>query len=366
MITHLPRLLALAVVLLGATAAISAQQNPHGRLPVTSFAEPYLFLIRDPVVHEELELTDQQRQEIGELNDQLDVQLWSMRNKSAQHIETTIQQATATAKTRLSSVLQGDQQRRLSQIVLRTLGTKAFLHDELPEKLELSEKQRQEIRKTVTDTQEAVDELIKQRQAEDSDKSLDKKYRTLKTDEQRQILATLTSSQRDEWVSLLGEQIDVSKLGGVKFKVPELHGQSGWINSQPLTMQQLKGKVVALHFYAFNCINCKRNLPWYKGWHESFADQGLVVIGVHTPETSAEHDVESVHRNARDSGLKFPILIDNDKQNWGAWGNSIWPSVYLIDKQGYVRYWWYGELNWQGAEGEQLLRKRIEELLSEE
>ena len=65
------------------------------------------------------------------------------------------------------------------------------------------------------------------------------------------------------------------------------------------------------------------------------------------------------------AGLEFPIVIDNQKRNWDAWGNSMWPSTYLIDKEGYVRYWWYGELNWKGAEGEALLRKRIEELLAE-
>jgi len=89
------------------------------------------------------------------------------------------------------------------------------------------------------------------------------------------------------------------------------------------------------------------------------------VLGVHTPETSRERDVEGVRRNAAEAGLTFPIVIDNEKRNWDAWGNSMWPSTYLIDKEGYVRYWWYGELNWQGAEGEALLRKRIEELLAE-
>lgn len=86
---------------------------------------------------------------------------------------------------------------------------------------------------------------------------------------------------------------------------------------------------------------------------------------MHTPETSRECEVDIVRSDAREDDLTFPILIDNGKSNWDAWGNSMWPSVYLIDKHGYVRYWWYGELNWQGAEGEKLLRQRIEELLAE-
>jgi peroxiredoxin len=89
------------------------------------------------------------------------------------------------------------------------------------------------------------------------------------------------------------------------------------------------------------------------------------VLGIHTAETAAERDPANVRKAALEAGLTFPILVDQDKLNWDAWGNSMWPSVYLIDKQGYVRYWWYGELNWKGAEGERRLRKRIEELLDE-
>ena len=74
---------------------------------------------------------------------------------------------------------------------------------------------------------------------------------------------------------------------------------------------------------------------------------------------------ESVKQKAEEAKFEFPILIDNERQNWNAWGNSMWPSVYLIDKHGYVRYWWLGELNWEGAEGEKILRGRIEELLAE-
>jgi len=91
----------------------------------------------------------------------------------------------------------------------------------------------------------------------------------------------------------------------------------------------------------------------------------LVVLGIHTPETPAEREVDGVRTAAAKAGLTFPILVDNEKENWNAWGNSMWPSVYLIDRHGDVRYWWYGELNWKGTEGEKALRGRIEELLAE-
>jgi peroxiredoxin len=91
----------------------------------------------------------------------------------------------------------------------------------------------------------------------------------------------------------------------------------------------------------------------------------LTIIGIHTPETNSERNLEQLRRKVEEAKFKFPIVVDNDMKNWNIWGNSMWPSVYLIDKHGYIRYWWYGELNWQGAEGERIMRRRIEELLAE-
>lgn len=91
-----------------------------------------------------------------------------------------------------------------------------------------------------------------------------------------------------------------------------------------------------------------------------------MVLGVHTPETKAEHDLEKLRAKVVDNGLAFPIAVDNRRQTWTAWANNMWPSVYLIDKRGHVRDWWYGELNWEGSQGEKYLRQRIEELLAED
>jgi hypothetical protein len=77
-----------------------------------------------------------------------------------------------------------------------------------------------------------------------------------------------------------------------------------------------------------------------------------VLLGIHTPETRGEFNVETVRQKVAENGLNYPTIIDNEKANWDAWGNSMWPTVYLLDKQGYVRYWWLGELNWQGQDGE--------------
>ena len=112
-------------------------------------------------------------------------------------------------------------------------------------------------------------------------------------------------------------------------------------------------------------MNCKRNYPWYRGWHEKYSDKGLTVVGIHTPETDGEKKIDAVREKVKENDIQYPVAVDNDWKNWDAWTNAVWPSMYLIDKQGFVRSWWYGELNWQGAEGEKIMREKIEELLAE-
>ena len=91
----------------------------------------------------------------------------------------------------------------------------------------------------------------------------------------------------------------------------------------------------------------------------------MTIIGVHTPESEGEKIVDNIRKKARESGLEFPIAVDSDQKNWQAWSNTIWPAVYLIDKRGFVRYWWYGKLNWKGTEGEACMRYKIRELIAE-
>lgn len=143
---------------------------------------------------------------------------------------------------------------------------------------------------------------------------------------------------------------------------PELAGISAWLNADPLTMKGLRGKVVVVHFWTNGCINCVHNYPAYKAWHADFAGKGAVVLGVHTPEFEAEKNLDRLRDKVRKAGLEFPIAVDNDGDTWRAWGNQYWPAIYLVDKQGRVRYQWDGEL---GTDGERAMRRRIDALLAE-
>jgi peroxiredoxin len=194
---------------------------------------------------------------------------------------------------------------------------------------------------------------------------LEKQYAALKRDEHEKVTALLTPVQKSVWQKSLGRDFDLKKLGHARFKAPEIVDSGEWLNSEPLTLKSLAGKVVVLHFYDFGCINCIRNYPTYLDWHERFRDKNVVIIGIHTPETAAGEDSATVRKKADEAAFRFPIVIDAAKSNWNAWGNSMWPSVYLIDKRGYLRHFWPGELKWQGATGDVLMREKIEDLLAE-
>ncbi len=108
-----------------------------------------------------------------------------------------------------------------------------------------------------------------------------------------------------------------------------------------------------------------RNYPWYGGWHKDFAEKGVTVVGVHTPETAAEAKAENVRRKVKDNDITYPVAVDSGEKTWKAWGNRFWPCVYLIDKKGQVRYRWDGELNYERTKGEAVMREKIKELLAE-
>jgi thiol-disulfide isomerase/thioredoxin len=119
---------------------------------------------------------------------------------------------------------------------------------------------------------------------------------------------------------------------------PELRGIDSWINSGPLTLQELRGKVVLIDFWTYSCVNCIRTFPYLREWHDKYSRYGLVIIGVHTPEFEFEKDLGNVEAAARTHGLEYPIAQDNSYATWNAFYNNAWPSKFLIDKDGKVRY----------------------------
>ncbi len=137
-------------------------------------------------------------------------------------------------------------------------------------------------------------------------------------------------------------------------EAPELVAGGRWFNSPPLTMKALRGKVVLIDFWTYSCINCLRTLPHLEAWDATYRKQGLVIIGVHTPEFAFEHESSNVSAATDRLGVKYPVVQDNDYATWNAYGNQYWPAEYLVDKQGHVRHAHFGE--GQYGETEHLIR----------
>lgn len=131
---------------------------------------------------------------------------------------------------------------------------------------------------------------------------------------------------------------------------PKIIAGGAWINSKPLTMDALRGKVVLVDFWTYTCINCIRTLPYIKSWHETYKDKGLVIIGVHTPEFEFEKNLDNVAKAVKDFGLQYPVVQDNDYATWQAYDNHYWPAKYLIDKNGKIRNRHFGEGSYDETE----------------
>jgi thiol-disulfide isomerase/thioredoxin len=141
---------------------------------------------------------------------------------------------------------------------------------------------------------------------------------------------------------------------------PEFTGIEAWLNSQPLTMESLRGKVVLVDFWTYSCVNCLRTLPYLNSWDEKYRDKGLVIIGVHTPEFEFEHDQSNVRMAISKYGLKYANALDNGYQTWTAFQNHFWPHKYLIDQEGVIRHEQIGEGGYQ--ETEAMIQKLLAEL----
>src|ERR1044072_2238674 len=132
-----------------------------------------------------------------------------------------------------------------------------------------------------------------------------------------------------------------------------------WINSDPLTLKSLRGRVVLVDFWTFGCYNCRNTLPFLKRWHERYSDKGLTIIGVHSPEFDAEKKIETVRREVASLSIRYPVVTDNDYETWRAYKVEAWPTAFLLDKTGQIRWTHVGEGAYEEAES------TIQKLLAE-
>jgi cytochrome c biogenesis protein CcdA/thiol-disulfide isomerase/thioredoxin len=153
-----------------------------------------------------------------------------------------------------------------------------------------------------------------------------------------------------DWVS--GPAAGQPASAALAEPAPEFSGINTWLNSPPLTLQGLRGQVVLVDFWTYACVNCVRTLPHLARWHERFAAQGLVVVGVHTPEFSFERETANVQAAVARHGIRYPVAQDNGYRTWSAYRNQYWPALYLIDREGRIVFKHVGEGDEQAIERE--------------
>jgi thiol-disulfide isomerase/thioredoxin len=135
-----------------------------------------------------------------------------------------------------------------------------------------------------------------------------------------------------------------------RLHMPSLDGATEWLNSPPLTPAGLRGSVVLVDFWTLTCINWLRTEPYVRAWSQAYRDDGLVVLGVHTPEFSFEHDIEGVRRATTERGIDYPVAVDNDYAIWSAFTNHYWPALYFVDRDGVLRDQQFGEGRYEQSE----------------
>ncbi len=255
--------------------------------------------------------------------------------------------------------------RRLRQLELQAQGGRALLREEVARFLDLTPEQRRKLNALVAQTDQVALQAGKTVQAGTPDAALFESWKRLRAAEDVAAPRLLNAEQSNRWRDAVGRRMDTTKFQRTQPMVPEFPPGAIWIDDKSTTMTRLRGKVVLVHFYAFQCHNCQANFRTYNRWVKSLRDLGVEMVGIQTPETEAEKDRNRVTEAAHRCEFGFPVQLDLENQSWKAWGNSIWPTIYVVDQRGYLRYAWVGELYWQGARGDQAIEGWVRRLLAD-
>ncbi len=344
-----------------ATSGASAQMDvPAPSVPIP---HPATMLLREPAVYRELKLPLTQAEDLDPILEPIERLLWRLRDVHGERRQTEAEGLLKQLHEKVALVLPQEAYQRFLQLERQALGLQALLLPEVVATLELTQGQTEQIRTHLR----RLNRDLRRTQTHVSNPTQSHVREVfLRSRAKQDVLALLWSAQRDSFQDLLGPTFNFSVVKHRACRAPELKDVTAWINSPPLTLSSLRGKVVVVHFYTYGCINCIHNLPIYNRWQERFPSAEFQIVGIHRPELQSEYALDQVQARAKEADIQYPIAVDNKGTNWDAWANTAWPSLYVIDKQGFVRLWWVGELNWAGTDGEQRVADRIAALLREE
>ncbi len=325
-----------------------------------------LGLVHAPEVHQELGLSASQVADLENLFAENDSRWFASRILPLEQQLPILKELETRVWRWFANHTKPEQQQRLEQLEYYSQGGRMLLRDDIAQRIGLQAAQQASLATLAKKTIEAEKQLQHTQYGDTNIPTLQAAVQAATDAESAGIKEHVDLSQQQKLTALLGKPFDMTQLKRIYPMAPEFVEVSDWINSPPLKLTDLRGKVVLVHFYAFQCSNCQANFGIYQRWHKELADKEVVVVGIQTPETSRERDPAAVRAAAKESDLEFPILIDLESKNWKAWGNTMWPTVYVVDKHGYLRHWWQGELNWNGATSDKVIEDLVAVLLAEE
>lgn len=324
-----------------------------------------LQIVRDPVIHEEIKVTSEQVAALLNVTDSFDGRWISSRNLSNVDQQRIVRELTEQLNRALESILLTEQRERLRQLEWQGLGTRALLVSELMERLRIDPGSRARMRAFAMETDAVVKNLEASWSNGEQVAELAEKLRRAQEREQKGILGCLAPSQLKAFEEARGKPFDFTRLRRTNPRAPEFvaSAKEFWMCGEPRVMEELRGKIVVLHFFSDQFAGCRENLPSYSAWQKDFGDAGVVVVGILTPFEGDQRDSTKVRADLEALGISYPVLFDPEWMNWNAWGNQTWPTVYLIDHEGFVKNFWEGELGFEGAEGDKEFRKWIQEAI---
>lgn len=324
-----------------------------------------LSLVHAPEVHRELQLSTKQVDDLETFLRKIDATWFPARILPAEEQLEVVHGLEVQVWDWFGKSVKAPHRERLRQLEYQAQGGRMLFRPEVSRQVGLQPSQLQKLATLARAVDDAKLVLSRAQFGDAQLKGLQDKLKQATEAEQSGTVKILRTDERKKLKSLVGDPFDIASLKRIYPLAPEFVSVEHWINSAPLSLRELRGKVVLVHFYAFQCHNCHANFGIYRRWQKELTDKGVVVIGIQTPETNSERNVDAVQAAASERELKFPIMVDLDSANWKAWGNTMWPCVYVVDKQGYIRMWWPGELNWKGATGDQAIEATVDKLLQE-
>ncbi len=356
---------AICVLCIGRAVFGSEPAIEYAQLPPELVAVPQnlLNLVHTEEVQAELQFSPDQLAEWEASLQEIDARWWPSRILPAAQQRKIVAELEQKMIGEVQRILGLEAVKRLRQIELLSQSSRILVRPEIATFLGLDSKQSKKLEELFAENDKLAADIASMNAKDRAEKT--QSLVAARQSESKKAIAIVNSAQFGRLRNVFGKPFETAKLERIYSLAPELIDSKQWTNDAQPTLESLRGQVVLVHFYAFQCHNCVANFDHYKRWDETLKAKGVHVVGIQTPETSAEKDPERVRTAAAKEGFQFPVLIDVDNKNWNAWGNTMWPTIYVIDKKGYIRFWWQGELNWQGASIDKTIETVIDKLLSE-